>query len=135
MSYFTFDGFRSDQNGILVERKRTLGIPERDVEKIHVPGRNGDVLIDHASYSNAKISYDCAVKNISALENLKAALTSGSGYRLLTDSYSPLQRMALFASALDIDELILQRVAKSPKNATGRLSCTSKFPRPRRSFR
>jgi phage-related protein len=112
LSYFVFDGFRSDTAGIFVERRHTLSLPQRDVEKIHVPGRNGDVLIDHGSYQNAKVSYDCAAKNISALENMKAALASGSGYRLLTDSYSPLQRMALFASTLEIDELILNRAMR-----------------------
>ena len=109
MSYFVFDGFRSDTAGLLVERKNPLGLPARDMEKIHVPGRNGDVLIDHGSYQNALVSYDCAVRDASALEGLRAALTSGSGYRLLTDSYCSWQRLALFASVLDIDELIMQR--------------------------
>jgi phage-related protein len=110
MSYFIFDGFRSDAAGLLVERKNTLGLPARDVEKIHVPGRSGDVLIDHGSYQNLRVTYDCAVRNISALESLRQALTSG--YRLLTDNYHPWQRLALFATALDIDELILQRAYK-----------------------
>jgi phage-related protein len=109
MNYFAFDGFRSDSAGILVERKKTYGLPERDVDKIHVPGRSGDVLIDHGSYKNVRISYDCAAQSVDALETLRSALTGGSGYRLLTDSYSPWQRMALFASALDFDELILNR--------------------------
>ena len=108
MSYFVFDGFRSDAAGLLVERRRTLGLPERDVEKIHVPGRSGDVLIDHGSYQNVSVAYDCAARDNAALELLKQALTVG-GYRLLTDSFSPWQRMALYASALDIEELILQR--------------------------
>jgi len=108
MNYFEFDGFRSDAAGLLVERRNTLGLPERDVEKIHVPGRNGDVLVDHGSYQNVRVSYDCAARGNAALELLKQALTVG-GYRLLTDSYSPWQRLALYASALDIEELILQR--------------------------
>jgi phage-related protein len=53
--------------------------------------------------------YECAAQSITALETLRATLTSGSGYRLLTDSYHPWQRLALFATALDIDELISQR--------------------------
>jgi phage-related protein len=109
MNYFLFDGFRSDTAGLLVERKKTYGLPERDVEKIHVPGRSGDVLIDHGSYKNVRVSYDCAAQSLDALEFLRSALTAGGGYRLLTDSYSPWQRMALFASALDFDELILNR--------------------------
>jgi phage-related protein len=109
MNYFSFDGFRSDSAGLLVERKKTYGLPERDVEKIHVPGRSGDVLIDHGSYKNVRVSYDCAARSVDALELLRSALTAGGGYRLLTDSYSPWQRMALFASALDFDELILNR--------------------------
>jgi phage-related protein len=109
VNYFIFDGFRSDQNGILVEHCNSLGLPEHDVEKIHVPGRNGDVLIDHGSYSNVKVAYDCAARSVAALEPLRAALVGGSGYQLLTDSYSSWQRLALYASVLDIDELILQR--------------------------
>ena len=109
MNYFDFDGFRSDTAGLLVERRRTLGLPQRDVDKISIPGRNGDVLIDHGSYQNVRVMYDCAARDISALELLKQALTAGGGYRLLTDSFSSWQRMALYASALDIEELILQR--------------------------
>ena len=109
MNYFMYDGFRSDTAGLLVESRHTLGLPERDVEKIHVPGRHGDVLIDHGSYQNVRVSYDCAARDNAALELLKQALTAGVGYRLLTDSFSPWQRMALCASALDIEELLLQR--------------------------
>jgi len=109
MNYFDFDGFRSDTAGLLVERRRTLGLPQRDVDKISIPGRNGDVLIDHGSYQNVRVMYDCAARDISALELLKQALTAGGGYRLLTDSFSSWQRMALYSSALDIEELILHR--------------------------
>jgi len=104
-----YGGFRSDTAGLLVERRHTLGLPERDIEKISIPGRNGDVLIDHGSYQNVRVSYDCAARDNAALELLKQALTAGGGYRLLTDSFSPWQRMALYASALDVEELILQR--------------------------
>jgi phage-related protein len=109
LNYFVFDGFRSDTAGLLVERRRSLGLPQRDVDKISIPGRSGDVLIDHGSYQNVKVAYDCAARDNAAVERLKQALTSGGGYRLLTDSFSPWQRMALYASALDIEELILQR--------------------------
>jgi phage-related protein len=109
MNYFVFDGFRSDTAGLLVERRRSLGLPQRDVEKISIPGRSGDVLIDHGSYQNVRVAYDCAARDNAALERLKQAITAGGGYRLLTDSFSPWQRMALYASALDIEELILRR--------------------------
>jgi len=109
MNYFVFDGFRSETAGLLVERRRSLGLPQRDVDKINIPGRNGDVLIDHGSYQNVRVMYDCAARDNAALELLKQALTAGGGYRLLTDSFSPWQRMALYSSALDIEELILQR--------------------------
>jgi phage-related protein len=109
VSFFIFGGFRSDAAGLLVERKNTLGLPARDVEKIHVPGRSGDVLIDHGSYQNVRVTYDCAARDVAALDLLRQALTSGSSYRLLTDSYGPWQRLALFASALDIGELVAQR--------------------------
>jgi phage-related protein len=109
MNYFVFDGFRSDTAGLLVEQRNTLGLPQRDVDKISIPGRSGDVLIDHGSYQNVRVSYDCAARDNAALELLKQALTAGGGYRLLTESFSPWQRMALYSSALDIEELILQR--------------------------
>ena len=109
-NWFSYDGFRTD--GILVERKNTLGLPVRDVEKIRVPGRNGDILIDRESYQNVRVSYDCAARDVAALETLRSALTHGRGYRLLTDSYHPWQRLAMFSSALNIDELIVNRVFK-----------------------
>ena len=35
MNFFVYNGFRSDEAGLLVERRDALGLPTRDVEKIH----------------------------------------------------------------------------------------------------
>ena len=52
MSFFEYAGMSTAAiPGLLIEAKNIYGLPERDVEKIHVPGRNGDVLIDYKNPS------------------------------------------------------------------------------------
>lgn len=37
--------------------KGTYGAPSRDIEQIHVPGRNGDILVDNGGWNNVTIKY------------------------------------------------------------------------------
>jgi len=99
MSYFEFAGMSTASiPGLLIEAKNIHGLPERDVEKIHVPGRNGDVLVDYGSYKNATVTYTCAVTKYAALPELARLLTVGQqagwgftpwrGYQLLRDGWA-----------------------------------------------
>ena len=79
---------------------------------IHIPGRNGDLVIDNGSYQNVNRTYDIAVGNVekdfTELANRIAEwLHSASGYARLEDSYEPeYYRMALFKDEVDIENIL-----------------------------
>jgi len=99
--------------GLSIERKGIFGVPERDVERIHVPGRDGDVLFDQGSYKNVTLSYDVAVVDYTAKEMLFNQILLGRrGYQLLRDSWGPWERMAVFYSAVNPKEALSNRLMR-----------------------
>ena len=72
--------------------KGTYGAPSRDVEQIHVPGRNGDILVDNGGWNNVTVKYpDCNIlSNFGEnVEKLRGYLFSNPGYHTLIDQYHP----------------------------------------------
>lgn len=63
--------------------------PERDVETISVPGRNGDLLFDNGRYKNVDRIYRIQCTGLTNIQNLLSALTAEIGYQILTDDYEP----------------------------------------------
>lgn len=50
-----------DNWGITVDSSETWATPERDREFYHVPGRNGDLILDRGSWLNVEIVYHCHI--------------------------------------------------------------------------
>lgn len=72
--------------------KGTYGAPSRDVDQIHVPGRNGDILVDNGGWNNVTVKYpDCNIlSNFGEnVEKLRGHLFSNPGYHTLIDQYHP----------------------------------------------
>lgn len=72
--------------------KGTYGAPSRDVDQIHVPGRNGDILVDNGGWNNVTVKYpDCNIlSNFGEnVEKLRGYLFSNPGYHTLIDQYHP----------------------------------------------
>lgn len=106
---FTLGGIVSSMMGLAVGEKKIYGAPERDVENIEIPGRNGDALYDNGRFKNIHIEYRCYIipqENLSvACKRVKAWLCKSSAYRILKDTYDPYYfRMASYKSAYDIEE-------------------------------
>ena len=108
-----YNGKSSTDLDILIEHYPDYNIPERDVESIHIPGRNGDIIIDHnESYKNVSRSYDIAVisdsyfsRSFSMMANeITQWLTSATGYARLEDDYDPdhyvMARLNMSSSAI-----------------------------------
>ena len=57
MNNFYFNGYYSYEMGSIVEEKSICGGPQPDFELIPVPGRDGDVILDHNRYKNVEVSY------------------------------------------------------------------------------
>lgn len=72
--------------------KGVFGAPSRDVTQIHVPGRNGDILIDNGGWNNVDVTYSscCILSNFREnVAKLRGYLLANPGYHELTDPYNP----------------------------------------------
>lgn len=112
MGIVIFNNVSSADYGILVEHPPGYQIPQRDYEKVHIPGRNGDLVIDSESYQNAPRSYDIAFGNLekkfAPMANMVSEwLNSASGYARLEDSYEPeYYRLALYQESANIENIL-----------------------------
>lgn len=111
MGVISFNGISSKDVGIEVETFPTYEVPEREYEAIHVPGRNGDIIIDNGTYKNVKRSYKVSIATYDLPYSQKMAgvakwLHSAPGYTRLEDSYDPdFYRLAYYSDAISIENL------------------------------
>ena len=115
---FTFDGVNSLDYDIYITGEGVYNAPERAVEKVSVPGRNGDLTIDQGRFENIEVTYaqcGCAAKTQAELAEKVAAfrnaLCSRVGYKRLTDDYNKDEyRMAMYVSGLEVEAIAQHRM-------------------------
>ena len=104
MGKFKFNGKISEDFGLVIQTPPTYEFPERDLTVAHVPGRNGDVIIDNKCYKNVQRTYSVGIKYYQSsgyyvnFESILDWLNSSNGkYARLEDSYdSDVYRLASF---------------------------------------
>lgn len=94
MGIVKFNGVTSRSIGLEVESPPDYDIAERIYEITHVPGRNGDVVMDTGAYKNSTRPYKVSIGrdegNFANLANrVSGWLHSAPGYLRLEDSYTP----------------------------------------------
>lgn len=105
-----FGGIDSADYGIFISGEGVFNAPERAVEMIKVPGRNGAIALDQGRYENIDIEYpsgtfgadqaDFRVK----LRQFVSALKAQVGYQRLSDTYHPDEyRMGIFIEAVEVE--------------------------------
>ena len=111
----TFDGIDSSSYGVGITGADVYNAPEREVEMIAIPGRNGDYAFDKGKFSNITISYPAGAYDsdqtnfATKMSNLRNAFASRKGYKRLEDEYNPDEyRMAIFKSGLEASPTHLQ---------------------------
>lgn len=116
---FTFDGQNSGTYGVYITGSAVYNAPERDVEMIKIPGRNGTFALDNGRFENIEVTYPAGIYAESqedfaqALSDLRNMLASRRGYCRLTDEYNPDEyRMAVYKSGLDVDPVAFQRAGE-----------------------
>lgn len=113
-NYIVYNGKNSIDHHIGIEQCPSYPTGSRAVEKITVPGRSGDLLIDTGAYSNYTQQYQVYIKakreGVPQMCRAVAGwLLSGRGYHRLEDSYDPsVYRLACFAGPLDVENWMLQ---------------------------
>ena len=111
----TFDGIDSSSYGVGITGTDVYNAPEREVEMISIPGRNGDYAFDKGKFSNINISYSAGAYDsdqtnfATKMSNLRNAFASRRGYKRLEDEYNPDEyRMAIFKNGLEASPTHLQ---------------------------
>ena len=88
-----FGGVDSSDYGIYISGEGVYNAPERDVELVNVPGRNGAIALDQGRYNNIKVTYPAMVLEADQehfrerLSEFRNAILSQKGYQRLEDSY------------------------------------------------
>lgn len=106
-NYFTLDGVSSADFNTWLASSTMFDAPERDVETIEIPGRNGHIIYDNGRFRNFEASVYCYVPNnmqtyVSALRNW---LLSKSSYCRYEDTIHPDEyRAARYAGTFELEE-------------------------------
>lgn len=111
---FTFDGVSSSTYGVYLTGKGVFNAPERAVEMLDIPGRNGNYALDQGRFNNLTVTYrvgmyDTTEANFATkVSNFRNWLCSKVGYCRLEDEYNPNEyRMAVYMSGLDLEHDLL----------------------------
>ena len=112
MGIIIYNGVSSEDLHILVQHPPEYGFPEKDSEATHVPGRNGDVIVDSGTWLNVDRTYDLAIDATGDVTYTDLAsrftqwLHSACTYARLEDSYEPdYYRMAIYKNSGSISNL------------------------------
>ena len=107
---FTFDGKSTREFGVYITGEGVFNAPERAVEMISIPGRDGEYALDQGHFNNIEVTYragivsDSTIDFAEAISNFRNWLASRKGYCRLTDEYNPDEyRMAVFKNAIALE--------------------------------
>lgn len=104
-NWIIFDGKSLADFKLYCSGDKTFSAPQRNVDLITIPGRNGSLVRDKGTFANITVEYSCWIPsnfrgNVEALRNY---LLSKAGYKRLEDTYDPdTFRLAVFQGPLDV---------------------------------
>ena len=111
---FEFNGINSMDNGVYISGNAVFNAPERDVEMIVIPGRNGEFIRDNGRFNNIEVTYPCGMFGDNdftfrtKLRQFRNMLAGQTGYQRLVDTYNPDEyRLAVFKDAVEVEPAAL----------------------------
>ena len=111
-----FDNVDSSDFGVYISGEGTYNAPERRGQKVQIPGRNGDLILDEGSYENIPVEYRAFIgtKHKSEfdakIEAFRAELVSRGTYKRLTDTYHPDEfRLGAYREGLEVEPTMHNR--------------------------
>ncbi len=116
----SWNGERSDQYGIYVEKYPNFQKPLRKFDKYTVPGRNGDIIMMQDAWENVEQKYDIFAGNgekhsvPDSFSHVADWLYSPNGYCELWDDFDPTHfRLAYVSEQINVDSLSIGRVGRA----------------------
>ena len=110
---------RSGHYGVYISGDSVYNAPARRGEKIQIPGRNGDLILDEDSFENISVTYPAAISPRTYdgfdynIQSLRDALTHIKGYKRLEDTYHPEEfRLAAYREGLEVDPFHFNKAGK-----------------------
>ena len=111
--------FDSEDIGVYISGDGVYNAPERDYEMVSIPGKNGQLAIDHGRYENIEVTYPCFIwantqqEFREKIRTIRAKLTSKLGYKRLEDTYHPDEyRMAIYKAGIEVDPVYYNRAGE-----------------------
>lgn len=108
-----WDNRSSEDLNVIVAKHPDYVMPERKMQVISVPGRNGDIIIPQDAYENVTLKYDLAIVGLNKTlsDKVRAVmewLMHPTGYARLEDTYDPdVYRLAYYKKSLNIENRFL----------------------------
>lgn len=106
MGNLIFNSVSAEDLGLVIQAPPAYTFPSKDLSTTHVPGRNGDLILDNYCYNNVDRTYSIAsvfrpgTGFIVNSEKIIKWLTAPTGYCRLEDTYDPLvYRMASYSAS------------------------------------
>ena len=107
-----FGGVDSADYGIYIGGEGTFNAPQRDVEMISIPGRNGAFALDLGRFENIEVTYTAINQEpdlstfSQKLDAFRNAICSQRGYQRLEDTFHTDEyRMATYIGGLEINPI------------------------------
>ena len=114
-----FGNIDSADYGIYITGEAVFNAPERAVEMVNVPGRNGALALDQGRWENIEVSYPAGCFGddqndfATRISNFRNAVCSQIGYQRLADTYNPNEyRLGVYASGLDVKPASMGRAGE-----------------------
>lgn len=111
---FVFDGESSIDYGVYLTGEGVFNAPERAVEMITIPNRNGAYALDQGRFENIEITYHAGMVDVNEsnfaqkVEAFRNWICSKVGYCRLEDDYNPNEyRMAIYKAGIEVDHTFL----------------------------
>ena len=105
----SFDNLSSRSFGVYITGEAVYNAPERDVEMITIPGRNGSFALDNGRFENITVTYPAGIfadneaDFADAISDFRNWMCSRKGYVRLSDEYNPGEyRLAVYRSGLEV---------------------------------
>ena len=116
LNYLIFNGESSLDHGAYIGGQQTFNAPQRDVTKVKIPGRNGDLIRDNGRWLNIEVPYNLVIMDEfrDNAGEIRRWLTEPVGYSRLEDTYHPdYFRLARVQGTIDFETAAFNLTGKT----------------------